>query len=173
MLSKKALDMLEYNGYSMKNDESQISFNHSSTDMIGLMIVLILTFAVVVFLVSVQLFVGLGVAVLAFLIFLPIVKRSKGKFRLIIDKKNKSLSVKENDSTISKSFQFIDSIFIHSKFVDEYSSAFKSTSEEHRITIGLEMDNKKLIPIFKLISDHAKPSKEMNEVHDYIKSLIS
>ncbi|MEQ9008601.1 MAG: hypothetical protein RLP12_12000, partial [Ekhidna sp.] len=63
-------------------------------------------------------------------------------------------------------------IYIHSKFVDEYSSAFKSTSEEHQITIGLELDNQKLAPLFKLISDHAKPSKEMNEVYDFLESSI-
>ena len=73
----------------------------------------------------------------------------------------------------SKSFSFdeIQGIYIHSRFVDEYSSAFKSTSEEHQVTIGLEAKNQ--VPLFKLISDHAKPSKEMNEVYDYLKSIIS
>ncbi|MEQ6168355.1 hypothetical protein AAOE16_14265 [Ekhidna sp. MALMAid0563] len=169
MLSNKAIDMLEYNGYSFKTNGNQILFKKAGTDQMGLIIVMIFTAIVIGIFFAIQWWAGLGALVVAFLIFRPLVKRIPGSLKLAIEPGTRKLEL--NNRSMAFSFEDIKGIYIHSKFVDEYSSAFKSTSEEHQVTIGLEAQNQ--IPLFKLISDHAKPSKEMNEVYDYLKSIIS
>ena len=169
MLSKKAIDMLEYNGYSFKAEESQILFKKTGTDRVGLIIVMIISALFIGIFFAIQWWAGLGALVVAFLIFRPLVKRIPGSLKLAISPDKRKLEL--DDRSKSFSFDEIQGIYIHSRFVDEYSSAFKSTSEEHQVTIGLEAKNQ--VPLFKLISDHAKPSKEMNEVADYLKSVMS
>ncbi|MEP0985881.1 hypothetical protein [Ekhidna sp.] len=168
-LSKKALEMLEYNGYSLKEHNDQITVSHSSFDSIGLIVILFLSLVGIVFLTAIEPWFGIGALVIAVLIFLPIIKRNKGSFKLTADKGKSRFEISGYNHAIS--FSKITGIFIHSKFVDEYSSAFKSTSEEHRVTIGLVAQNEQ-VPVFKLIADHAKPSKEMNEVYTFLEGII-
>ncbi|MEQ8907119.1 hypothetical protein [Ekhidna sp.] len=169
-LSKKASDMLDYNGYRYKKDNHLILFRKAGTDRVGLTIVIIVSLVFVGLIFALQWWAGLIALIVAFLIFRPLVKRIPGSLKLVIDPEKKIVEI--DNRTRAYNFDQIFGIYIHSKFVDEYSSAFKSTSEEHQITIGLELDNQKLAPLFKLISDHAKPSKEMNEVYDFLESSI-
>lgn len=168
-LSKKAIDMLEYNGYSYKERGDKILFKKSGTDQIGLIIVMIFSAIVIGLFFAIQWWAGLGALIVAVLIFRPLVKRIPGSLKLAIDPGKQTLEL--DDRSKSFSFKEIKGVYIHSKFVDEYSSAFKSTSEEHQVTIGFEAQNQ--VPLFKLISDYPKPSKEMNEVYDYLKSVFS
>ncbi|MEP1034044.1 hypothetical protein [Ekhidna sp.] len=172
ILSKKAQDMLEYNGYSYKTHDNQHVFKHSAIDSIGLTIILMITTLLVIALMIYNLFLGIGALLLSLFIFAPIVKRSKGKSQLKIDIAQEVLKINEGESKITKGFNEIMGVYTHSKFVDEYSSAFKSTSKEYQITIGLEIDQQQIIPLFKLIADHEKPSKEANEVHDFLESVL-
>ncbi|WP_421763792.1 hypothetical protein [Ekhidna sp.] len=169
-LSKKALDMLEYNGYSFKQKDVQILFRKAGTDRVGLIIVMIVSLVFIVLIFALQWWAGLIAMVIAFLIFRPLVKRIPGRLKLVIDSNKKTVEI--DDRTQSYSFDQVSGVYNHSKFVDEYSSAFKSTSEEHQITIGFELENKQLVSLFKLISDHAKPSKEMNEVYTFLEGII-
>ncbi|WP_425389688.1 hypothetical protein [Ekhidna sp.] len=171
MLSKKATDMIEYNGYSYKSNDRQILFKKTGTDRVGLIIVMIFSAIIIGIFFAIQWWAGLGALIVAFLIFRPLVKRIPGSLKLAIDLAKQTLEL--DDRSKSFSFEEIKGVYIHSKFVDEYSSAFKSTSEEHQVTIGLEIENETQIPLFKLVSDHAKPSKEMNEVYEYLKTIIS
>lgn len=170
MLSKKAIDMLEYNGYFLKQDRSRIVFKNSGIDRIGLMIVIILSAIGIVLLTATVWWAGLIALIIAFLIFKPLVERIPGESKLVIDIANKTFELNHHSGWYA--FDRVKGVFTHSKFVDEYSSAFKSTSEEHQVTIGLELDEKQ-VSLFKLISDHAKPSKEMNEVANFLKSCFS
>ncbi|WP_436514438.1 hypothetical protein [Ekhidna sp. To15] len=163
--------MLEYNGYSFKSKDQKYVFKHSSIDSIGLSVILLIVTFVVIVLMVYNAFIGVGALVLSLLIFAPIVKRSKGKSSLVIDASQEVLQHNENDIKVTKGFSDIASVYMHSMFVDEYSSAFKSTSKEYQVTIGLEIDGRK-VPLFKLIADHAKPSKEMNAVHDFLETVI-
>ena len=119
---------------------------------------------------AIQWWIGLIALFLAFFIFRPLVNRIPSSLKLLIDPEEQAVEIDSRTKTFR--FDQIQGIYIHSKFVDEYSSAFKSTSEEHQITIGLKLDNQQLVPLFKLISDHAKHSKEMNEVHDFLETRI-
>ncbi len=163
--------MLEYNGYSFKSENNLFVFRHSGFDGIGLGIIIALTVALIVLLIMTLPLYGIGALLLAILIFGPIVKRNKGRSKLEIDANKEVLRINEVDQKIEKNFNEIASVYTHSKFVDEYSSAFKSTSKEYRVTIGLEIDNRKF-PLFKLIADHEKPSKEAAAVHDFLERVI-
>ncbi len=163
--------MLEYNGYSYKNKEGIFIFKHSAIDSIGLTILLLFSTLLVIALLIYNILFGVGAMLLCLFIFVPIVKRSKGKSSLIIDPANQLLRFNESDRKITKGFSDVVGVYTHSKFVDEYSSAFKSTSKEYRVTIGLDIDDLK-ISLFKLISDHQKPSKEMNAVHNFLESVL-
>lgn len=169
-LSKRTSDMLEYNGYSFKQKGVQSVFRKAGTDRVGLTIVIIVSLVFVGLIFVLQWWAGLIALVIAFLVFRPLVKRIPGSLKLVIDQEKKTLEI--DNRTISYQFDQINGVYIHSKFVDEYSSAFKSTSEEHQITIGFEIENEQLVPLFKLISDHSKPSKEMNEVNDFLEMVI-
>lgn len=163
--------MLEYNGYSFRNRDNQFVFKHSAVDSIGLAIVLFIAALLIIFLMAYNVLIGVGGLLLVLFIFIPIIKRSKGRSQLAIDPTKQLLKVVEIDESSTTSFKDVDGVYTHSKFVDEYTSAFKSTSKEYRITIGVEVDQRQ-IPLFKLIADHAKPSKEMNEVHEFLETVI-
>ena len=171
-LGKKALDMLNYNGYSIRYGSNEVSFMHSSTDRIGLISMMVLCAFISFFLFTVQPFVGLGALLICGLIFAPLLKRSVGKLAMSINKQDQNISVHSDSNSSMIPFDQVSGIFTRSTFVDEYSSAFKSTSKEYQVTIGFEMDNQKLLPIFRLISDHEKPSKEMDEVVSFLQSEI-
>ena len=170
MLSKKSLDMLEYNGYSFRQSDGQLIFKKAGTDRIGLIIIMIISLLFTAMLFVIQWWAGIGALVIGFLVFRPLVKRIPGKLALALNPKNEEIELDNQSHT--RNFHDIRGVYIHSKFVDEYSSAFKSTSEEHQITIGLEEKNGNQIALFKMISDHAKPSKEMNEVHSFLQNTI-
>ena len=163
--------MLEYNGYSFKAENNRFVFRHSAIDRFGLTSIIVIIGLVTIALIVFQPLLGIAALVVAFLIFMPIIKRDKGRSRLEIDGENQILKVNLNDQKVKKSFSEIDSVYTCAKFVDEYSSAFKSTSKKYRVTIGLESGLEK-IPLFKLIADHEKPSKEMNEVHNFLETIL-
>ena len=79
-MAKKAIDMLEYNGYSFKAEESQILFKKAGTDRVGLFIVMIISAIFIAIFFALQWWAGLGALVVAFLIFRPLVKRIPGSF---------------------------------------------------------------------------------------------
>ncbi len=163
--------MLEYNGYSFKSDNNLLVFRHSGTDSIGLSMVIFIALLTVITLFFINPFYGLGALLLSIFIFGPIVKRSKGKSKLEIDTDRQLFKISDNHHKIAKDFTEIQGVYTHSKFVDEYSSAFKNTCKEYQVIIGLELENRK-IPLFQLIADHEKPSKEANQVHNFLESVI-
>lgn len=79
------------------------------------------------------------------------------------------------DSSIEldqQSLSYASKIILHSKFVDEYTSSFKSTSEEHSITVKIQLLSGSIFTLFDFHSDYEKPSDEMMEVYKLIKKLI-
>lgn len=170
MLSNKAQDMLEYNGYSFQAKNDQFFFKKAGTDRVGLIIIMVISLIFIGIIFTLQWWAGVLALIIAFLIFRPLVKRIPGSLTLVADIEKRKLEIDNRSESLD--FDDIQGVFIHSKFVDEYASAFKSTSEEHQVTIGIEDENGKQISLFKMISDHAKPSKEMNEVHDFLESTL-
>ncbi len=162
--------MLEYNGYSFKQTSKQSIFRKTGMDRVGLTIIIILCLIFITLVFALQWWAGFIALAIGFFVFRPLVNRIPGSLKLLIDPDNRTLEL--DNRTRIFNFDQISGVYVHSKFVDEYSSAFKSTSQEHQITIGLELTNKQLNPLFKLISDHANPSKEMNEVQRFIENSV-
>ncbi|NQZ76635.1 MAG: hypothetical protein HRT61_11100, partial [Ekhidna sp.] len=75
MLSKKSLDMLEYNGYSFRQSDGQLIFKKAGTDRIGLIIIMIISLLFTAMLFVIQWWAGIGALVIGFLVFRPLVKR--------------------------------------------------------------------------------------------------
>ena len=69
-------------------------------------------------------------------------------------------------------FWYIRNLFIKSKFKSEYSSAFKNTSQEFIVTLGIETRSRQFMDLLYLKSDYQEPSEEMNEIHDFFKDIF-
>ena len=162
-LSKKAVDLLDYNGYSYKHKNSIITFR-KRFDYIG-SIVLIL----VVFFVSL-IFFPFGLAFLALTIIGVIWYRAA-----VI--KNNTLRF---DMNINRAYIFdrkilfkhISAFYLRSKFVSEYSSSHKSTSKEYKVTMSVEFVRGGRYELFGFVSYYEKPSKEIEEIHDFLMSVV-
>ena len=163
--------MLDYNGYSIKKNGNETIIRKNRSDS-GCLIAFVFIggfILVPTFIYSVVYgAIGLVAGALVFLYFNWILSK---KYMTRIS--SSKFKVDNGEYLLNwRSTEIIEGIYTHSKFVDEYASAFKSTSKEHQVTIGLRLTNNQLIPIFRLISDHAQPSKEMQEVVDYVETLL-
>ena len=172
LLSKKAIRLLEDNGYKFRKKDKIIVFKRA-TEYISIVVV---TFIILIIAAPLFLFNSL-------LAWLTIILGIAGLFV-----RHKYFSKKMNFTVnlLTKKFDFFDNVIelerqslsyarkliIHSRFVSEYSSSFKSTSEEHEISIRLELLSGSMFTLFRFHSDYEEPSEEIMEIHDFVKNLI-
>ena len=95
-------------------------------------------------------------------------KTSKIQF----DKKNESITFSSASGDRCVEFAEVSGVFIKSKYLGTYSSANKGTSEEYGISIGVELTEGETLTLFSYKSDYQQPSREIMEVHDYVKSVL-
>lgn len=172
LLSKKAIRLLEDNGYRFRNKDNKIIFKRA-TEYISIIVVsfILLIVATPLFLFNTLLawltiFLGIGGLVVRFKYF------SK-KMNFTVNLLTKKFDFFDNTIELERqSLSYAKKIIIHSKFVSEYSSSFKSTSEEHEISIRIVLLSGSMFTLFKFHSDYEKPSEEIMEVHDFVKNLI-
>lgn len=172
LLSKKAIRLLEDNGYKFKKKDRIIIFKRAA-EYISIVVVtfIILIIAAPLFLFN---------SILAWLTILL------GIGGLFVRHKYFSKKMNFTVNLITKKFDFFDNVIvlerqslsyakkliIHSRFVSEYASSFKNTSEEHEISIRIQLLSGSMFTLFKFHSDYEKPSREIMEVHDFVKNLI-
>lgn len=172
LLSKKATRLLEDNGYKYKKRDSLIVFRKGS-DYTSIIVV-----SIIILIISAPFF--------FFNTFLGLLTLALGVAGIVVRYKYYSKKMNFTVNLATQKFDFIDNsieleqqslsyaskIILHSKFVDEYASSFKSTSEEHLITIRIQLLSGSIFTLFNFHSDYEKPSDEMMEVYKFIKKLI-
>ena len=113
------------------------------------------------------------IAFLWFLLFFSITvylyNQHKGKSTVTIDLEKQLLSCGD----FHRQMDAIQSVELHSAYVDEYTSAFKETSEEHEITISIKLDSGYRMNLFIIKSDYSKPSTEIFETYNWVNTLVS
>lgn len=168
-LSKKALDMLEYNGYSCKLAADKVIFRKGH-DYIGIMVFAFLFILILPILFSIN----IVIALLGLLLFIGGASVYKKYFSksssLIIDLSLNKINFKSAQLSRHFLIRRVRNVFLHSRFKNEYSSAFKSTNKEYTVTLGLQLENDFVLNLFYFISDHQEPSKEMKEVAAFLES---
>ncbi|GAB4237355.1 MAG: hypothetical protein Tsb0034_12420 [Ekhidna sp.] len=170
-LSKEAIRLLEDNGYRVRISDKEIVFK-KPYDYIGPIIILLIFGFIALPLFAYSYWLG---ALLLILVLLGIYfhrtlisKASKMK----IFPARKHIDIYQRSGKRWFSFNYIEHAFLHSKFQAEYSSAFKSTSQEFKIVIGLKLLSGETIEVFAFLSDYEEPNKEINEVHDFLLSVL-
>jgi ABC-type protease/lipase transport system fused ATPase/permease subunit len=169
--SKKTRHMLEDNGYSFRHNESIYTFKHSSGAAIGVIVVAAMVAIFNIVFIVIHPIPGLIAFGLLIVATITVVKKLVGKTLIMIDNKDKTFTI--NTPTYSRgrhAFETVLAITLKSKYVDEYTSAFKNTSEEHLVTIHLNLDSGRNIMLFKFSSDYAEPTPEINEVYSFLKN---
>lgn len=172
--SKKTRHMLEDNGYSYGHNASIYSFKHSSGTAIGVIVVAALVgFFNIVFIVMHPIpgIIAFGLLIVA---TITVLRKLVGKTLIMMDTKNKTFTI--NTPTYSQNWTSLNTILgitLKSKYVDEYTSAFKNTSEEHLVTIHLNLVSGRNILLFKFSSDYAEPTEEINEVYYFLENALA
>ena len=172
LLSKKAIRVLEDNGYKYKQSDEFILFR-KSTEYISIIVVsvigLIIAFPLFIF----NTFLGILTLLLVAAGIVFRYKYYSKKMVFSINLKTQKFNFLDHVIELeNQSLSFASKIILHSRFKDEYTSAFKNTSEEHHITIGMELLSGSMFTIFRFYSDYSKPSEEMLEVYKLVKKLI-
>lgn len=171
--SKKTRHMLEDNGYSFRKNESIYTFKHTSGAALGVIVLAGFVGLFNILFIIINPIPGIIAFLMLIIATTTVVKKLVGKTLIQIDVKDKTFMV--NTRVYSCNWSSIDSIneiMLKSKYVDEYASAFKNTSEEHLITIGLNLDAHGVVQLFKFSSDYAEPSREINEVYSFLENTF-
>lgn len=172
LLSKKALNLLGDNGYKFKKTDDLIVFRRATeyTSIVVVSFILLIVSLPIFFFNAYLGWLTIAIGIIGLVV----------RFKYFTKKMNFTVNLKTqkfdfHDNTIeleNQSLSYAAKILIHSKFVSEYTSSFKSTSEEHEISIIVQLLSGSMLTIFKFHSDYEKPSDEIMEVHDLIKDLI-
>ncbi len=160
-LSKKAIELLNENGYSVKWKNQVLFIKHGLGDRI-----LILTLGIILgtFLLAVTLaFRSIIIFIMLLLLAAVLVAKfrsTSGKSELKFDFRSGLFHIQELRFNIHK----ITNIEISSTLVDEYSSAFKETSQEFRIDLTIYLNGGENFRILSFKSDYEQPSTEILEI---------
>ncbi|MEP5611313.1 MAG: hypothetical protein ABJP45_03655 [Cyclobacteriaceae bacterium] len=171
-LSKKAIHVLEDNGYKFKKTDNLIVFKRA-TEYTSIVVVsfIILIVAGPLFIIN-PLLAWLTIILGAAGLYVRFKYYSK-KMNFTANLTTKKFDFFDNSIELERqSLSFAKKLIIHSRFVSEYSSSFKSTSEEHEISMRIQLLSGSIFTLFKFHSDYEEPSEEMMEVHDFVKNLI-
>lgn len=171
-LSLRSIDLLATNGYKSKFNERLIQFKRDY-DFIGPFILFFLFAIISLPLFDYSYWLGTGIFItLVVGVYLHNQLISK-KSTINIDSENQRIEVKNRFGTNWFLFEEVDSVFIKSKYNGTFTSADKQTNEEYDVTVGVTLKQGKNLNLFFYKSDFSEPTKEIIEVHDYLKSVLS
>ena len=170
-LSKAAIEMLEDSGYRVKVTDKLIVFR-KPYDFVGPGIIFFLFALCALPLFSFNYWLGAGTFItLVLAVYLHRNLVSKASTLKLFTRENK-LEFKNKDGKIWFSFWYVRNLYIRSKFKSEYTSAFKNTSQEFIVSIGVELRSRQTKDLLFMTSDYQEPSQEMNEVHDLFMDVL-
>ena len=171
-LSNESKRLLEDNGYKFKMNEKRVLINRSY-DYVGPVILFVLFGFVALPLFDYSYWLGALIFILLVVgVYLHRNLFSKASV-LKISFQDSKVELKDKTGTRWFTSWYVRSLFLRSKFKSEYTSAFKSTSEEYLVSIGVELRSGEEVALLRFLSDYQEPTKEMNEVHDFLKSILS
>lgn len=171
-LSKKAIDLLEENGYSFKSKDGKITIKHRSGYM-GAIVLLFIT-----------LFLSIPVFSIGTIYGVILIGGVVGGIfiRKIYFAKKSSLTIDRNQNTFTaiigtyyqedQPLKMISSITLKSTFVDEYTTAARNSVEEYLISIKMQLITKEEIELFHLKSDQSEPTAEINEIYSLLEDSV-
>ena len=170
-LSKEAIEMLEDNGYRIKVTDKLITFK-KPYDYIGPGILFFLFALVALPLFNTNYWLGAGIFIILVIgVFLHRNLISKASTLKLFTRDNK-LEFINKDGKRWFSFWYVRNLFIKSKFKSEYTSAFKSTSQEYAVTIGVELRSRQTLNLLFMKSDYKEPTDEIKEVHNLFMEVL-
>ena len=170
-LSKAAIEMLEDNGYRVKVTDKLITFK-KPYDYVGPAILFFLYVLVALPLFGYSYWLGAGIFILLVVgVYLHRNLVSKASTLKLYTRDNK-LEFKNREGKRWFSFWYVRNLYIRSKFKSEYTSAFKNTSQEFIVTIGVEFRSRQSMDLIYMSSDYKEPSEEMNEVHHLFMEVL-
>ncbi|MEM6829083.1 MAG: hypothetical protein AAF551_01115 [Bacteroidota bacterium] len=172
LLSKKSIRLLEDNGYKYYQKGRTITFQNTF-DYISIVVISGLVLFIGVPMILFNIYLGILTILLALIGLLLKYTRFSKKMKFTIDLPTQKFDFFDKHVGLAnQSLSYASKIILNSKFKDEYSSAFKTTSEEHIITIRLELKSGRGFTCFKFHSDYAKPSEEILEIYKLLKKLV-
>lgn len=171
--SKKTIQMLEDNEFAVKKDGAFLSFKKVSLAKAILLVpVFFLSLIAVAHIQQHPLKTLVAILIIA-LITKVIWTRLTKKLHFQIDFSDNTFKFYDYKRNLHWHYlQDIEELSWSSKFVSEYASAFKSTSEEHEVSFKIKLKNGRVLTIFKFASDYAEPTKEINELYSFFENTF-
>jgi len=170
-LSKKAVNLLEDNGYRVRITSDKVLIKRPYDYIAPIIIFILFAF------VSIPLFsysYWLGAMIFALLVVGMYLHRnllSKASSLKIFLKESK-IELNNRKGKRWFSYWYVRNLFIRSNYSGSYASADKETNEEYKIEIGVELKSGEFVEFVRLLSDYKEPSDEMNEIHDLFFHII-
>lgn len=173
IFSKKTMRMLEDNEFALKQDGTFLTFKKVSLAKAMLLIpVFFLSLIAVVHIQQHPLKTLVAILIIALTTKAIWVRLTK-KLHFQVDFSDQTFKFHDKKKNLHWHFlNEVSEIAWKSRFVSEYASAFKNTSEEHEISIVLRMNNNKVLTVFQFQSDYAEPGAEFMEVYSFLENTI-
>ncbi|MEM6735211.1 MAG: hypothetical protein AAGC64_13200 [Bacteroidota bacterium] len=171
-LGKKALELLEENGYHLRSKENMV-FIKRSPGIMGIIVIVIITLFLIIPFFSAGLGYGVGLIATVFGVVLANRLYFSDRSRFVLDNDKKTFSAKIGTyHQESQPLSMITSLILHSKFVDEYVSATRNSVEEYMISIQIQLINKENITLLKLKSEQFEPNPEIDEIYYFLENSV-
>ncbi|MEO9872425.1 hypothetical protein [Ekhidna sp.] len=171
-LSKKAIHLLQENGYSFKKKDGRIAIKRTNSYMGAVVLLFVTLFlSIPVFSAGAIYGVILIAAVVGAIVIRKIFFTHRSSLLLDLNAKTFTAIVGTYHQE-DQSLKMISAIKLNSKFIDEYTTAARNSVEEHLISITIQLITKEEITLFHFKSDQAEPSAEINEVYSLIEDIV-
>ncbi|MEO9474896.1 MAG: hypothetical protein ABJG41_05165 [Cyclobacteriaceae bacterium] len=169
-LSSESIKMLDTNGYALKVTDSSISFTKPRD--LNWLIILTGFICVLLGMAFIRnpipgLVICGSLVALTWLVFL--FSRKKPFFELDLSNQR----FRHDQFATPQRIDTITEISIQTHFEKEYASAFKETSEEHSVKLNLTFDSGTKLKILELTSDYKELTPEIEELYNYLKTLLT
>lgn len=173
MLSTDAIKYFKESGFKVKQSENELIISHGRSGQYFIAGIGCLLSITCLFIATLTPVFGLLLFVVVILITLSEGSKSRGKSNLKIDNKKRTFDSTESRwGRMKRPVSEIDEMGIKTDFIDEYTTATKSTSKEYHHTIFITLATGHTIDLFSFAEDYKRPSKEFNETYLSLKFLF-
>ncbi|MEL6560174.1 MAG: hypothetical protein AAFQ94_18440 [Bacteroidota bacterium] len=168
-LTKPIIQFLKDHNYKVETSPGSITIKKSFIDtwlIVGLALLICIPISIFVIELSPLFVVGIWILVIGAAI---IQLRNNGSVAVLKIDQNNRLIKNGEQTLVAKD---IKSIGFDSKYIASYTSAFKDTNEEHKISLVVTMKSGRKHHICSFKSDYSSPSTEMKQLKEFIDEEI-
>lgn len=95
-----------------------------------------------------------------------------GKTLIKIDRRNEFIDLENRFGRKTFTFKDAESVYTRTLYNDSIVGSNKCSSNRYKITVGVTLKNGNNLNLFHYRSEGPQPSREVLEVHEYVRSIL-